>query len=199
MKVSVPEDTTYEMAQLASGYNRETSILPLHGALIASAVAEEGVMPRPTLVDSICAPDGHCLYRSQPSAWKTAVSSGTVAQLRAMMQWVVDFESGTGRKNFRQLRRCAGSSELEFGGKTGSIKVDSIGNIEWFIGYAMRKDVPDSSLALAVVTAHGTLLTVHSSYLGAEIFRHVFCAPKRKKNPARTADKVRAPAAGHPS
>ena len=62
-KVSVPDDTAYAMAEFASGYNRKTSISPLHGALIASAVAEDGVMPCPRVVDSIFRMDGQCLYR----------------------------------------------------------------------------------------------------------------------------------------
>jgi len=174
-KVTVPEDTTYEMAQLASGYNRKTSISPLHGALIASAVAEGGTMPNPRLVDSITSLDGKCLYRSVASMWKTPISDSAAAELKAMMGQVVD--SGTARKTFRLLKRCNGADLLELGGKTGSIKVDSLGNIEWFIGFAVKRGSPEGHLALAVVTAHGGNLTVHSHYIGAEIFRKLLCPP----------------------
>ncbi len=174
-KVIVPEDTTYEMAQLASGYNRKTSISPLHGALIASAVAEGGFMPCPRLVDSIVDSTGSCLYRSVAAAWKTPISDSTATELKAMMGQVVD--SGTARKTFRLLKKCNGADLLECGGKTGSIKVDSLGNIEWFIGFAVKKDDPDGHLALAVVTAYGGNLSVHSHFIGAEIFRKLLCPP----------------------
>ena len=58
-------------------------------------------------------------------------------------------EAGTARKTFRLLRKCAGSGQLEVGGKTGSIEVDSLGDIEWFIGFAERKDDREDRLALA--------------------------------------------------
>ena len=114
-KVTVPDDTTYEMAQLASGYNRKTSIFTLHGALIASAVAEGGFMPSPRLVDSIADSNGTCLYRSVAAAWKTPISDSTAAELKAMMGQVVD--SGTARKTFRLLKKCNGADLLECGGK----------------------------------------------------------------------------------
>lgn len=199
-KVTVPDDTTYEMAQLASGYNRETSISPLHGALIASAVAEGGVMPCPRLVDSIASLDGQCLYRSVPEQWKTAISDGAAAELKTMMGQVVD--SGTARRTFRLLKRCNGADLLELGGKTGSIKVDSLGNIEWFIGFAVKKGDPDDHLALAVLTVHGGYVTVHAHFIGAEIFRKLLCPPGTEplrptyQKQARIARRIRNPGAG---
>jgi cell division protein FtsI/penicillin-binding protein 2 len=196
-KVTVPDDTTYEMAQLASGYNRKTSISPLHGALIASAVAEGGFMPCPRLVDSIATLGGECLYRSVPAAWKTPISDSTAAELKAMMGQVVD--SGTARRTFRLLKRCNGADLLECGGKTGSIKVDSLGNIEWFIGFAVKKDDPDGHLALAVVTAHGGNLTVHSHFIGAEIFRKLLCPPGTEPLRPAPTGRVRSHRVHHPA
>ncbi len=187
-KVLVPDDTSYAMAELASGYNRRTTLSPLHGALIAGTVVEDGAMPEPRLVDSICRTDGQCLYRSQPQVWKNSMRSATACELQTMMNRVV--EVGTCRKTFRLLRRCAWSQGIEYGGKTGSIDVDSMGKIDWFIGFAVDRDEPDRSLAVGIVTVHGRLWTVHSSYLGAEIFRKALRpAPHEqmtKKQSART-------------
>ncbi len=199
-KVTVPDDTTYEMAQLASGYNRKTSISPLHGALIASAVAEGGVMPCPRLVDSVASLDGQCLYRSVPAQWKAPMSDSAAEELKAMMRQVVD--SGTARRTFRLLKRCNGADLLELGGKTGSIKVDSLGNIEWFIGFAVKRNSPEGHLALAVVTVHGGYLTVHSHLIGAEIFRKLLCPPGTEplhpvaQRRVRSAKRARNPGAG---
>jgi penicillin-binding protein A len=168
-RVTVPDDTTYAMAELASGFNRRTTISPLHGALIASAVAGDGAMPLPRLVDSVCRTDGKCIYRSQRAVWRTPVSAATACDLRDMMEKVV--EDGTCRKTFRLLRQCAWSRSFDMGGKTGSVDVDSLGKIDWFIGFAVSKDAPARGLAVAIVTVHGRFWTVHSSYLGSEIFR----------------------------
>nr|MCU0609506.1 penicillin-binding transpeptidase domain-containing protein [Chitinispirillaceae bacterium] len=167
--VSVPDDSTYAMAELASGFNRETMISPLHGALIASAMVMGGSMPCPHLVDSVVRIDGRVLYKSEPSTWRTPVSPATAAEMRAMMQRVV--MKGTAKKSFCALNRSAWSRELDYGGKTGSIGEDSLGKIDWFIGFAGGRGTNEPKLAVGIVTVHGDCWTVHSSYIGAEIFR----------------------------
>ena len=188
-RVSVPDDTTYQMAEFASGFNRHTSLSPLHGALIASAVAEQGVMPCPHFVDSICRTDGGaCLYKSAPASWRTCMARVTSGELREMMNTVV--QKGTARKSFRCLNSCYWSSEIDYGGKTGSIEADSLGKIDWFIGFAKKRDEHGRDLAVAVVTTHGSMWTVHSSYIASEIFRKYFRPerPEPKAIAARPTD-----------
>lgn len=177
-RASVPGDTTYQMAEFASGFNRHTSLSPLHGALIASAVAEQGVMPFPHFVDSVCRIDnGECVYRSAPASWKTCMTRATSGELRAMMNRVV--QKGTARKSFRCLNSCYWSSGIDYGGKTGSLDQDSLGKVDWFIGFAKQRDEQGHDLAIAVVTTHGSMWTVHSSYIASEVFRK-FCRPELK-------------------
>jgi penicillin-binding protein A len=175
--VNVPDDTTFAMAELASGFNRHTRISALHGALIAASIAEDGAMPCPTLVDSVNGAGGECLYRAAPAVWKRSVSAATASELRLLMNKVV--EEGTGRKSFRAFRHYAWSAPIDCGGKTGSIDIDTVGKIDWFIGFAVDRDDPARSLAVAFVTAHGAYWTVHSSFLCAEVFRRYF-QPERK-------------------
>ena len=172
-RVTIPDDTSYAMAELASGFNRGTTLSPVHGALIAAAVAENGCMPVPHIVDSICCiNDGRCLYRQTPAVWRNPMGINTALELRNMMNRVATL--GTCRKAFKVLRNCAWSGDLDYGGKTGSLDVDSLGKIDWFIGFAASKNQPGRRLAVAVVTVHGRLWNVHSSYVGAEIFRKYF-------------------------
>jgi penicillin-binding protein A len=172
-RVTVPDDTSYAMAELASGFNRGTTLSPVHGALIAAAVSENGRMPVPHIVDSIyCINDGRCLYRQTPALWKNSMNNNTAHELRNMMNRVAML--GTCRKAFKVLRNCAWSEDLDYGGKTGSLVVDSLGKIDWFIGFAASKNQPGRRLAVAVVTVHGRLWNVHSSFVGAEIFRKYF-------------------------
>lgn len=182
----VPDDTTYAMAEFASGFNRCTSLSPLHGVLIASAVAEQGAMPFPHVVDSICrTSDGACVYKSSPAQWKTCMSVTTASELRAMMNRVV--QKGTARKSFRCLNSCYWSSGIDYGGKTGSIEADSLGKIDWFIGYAREREGRGRSLAVAVVTTHGSMWTVHSGYIASEVIRRYF-RPESKALAVRPAD-----------
>jgi len=58
--------------------------------------------------------------------------------------------------------------------KTGSIEADTLGKVDWFIGYARRIDGLSPGLAVAIVTTHGAFWTVHSSYIASEVFRKFF-------------------------
>ncbi|MBN2188298.1 MAG: hypothetical protein JW699_02500, partial [Chitinispirillaceae bacterium] len=83
-------------------------------------------------------------------------------------------KAGTCRKAFKVLMQCGWSAALDYGGKSGSLDVDSLGKIDWFIGFAADKNTPQRRLSVSVVTVHGRFWTVHSSFLGAEIFRKQF-------------------------
>ena len=50
--IQIPDDD-YGLAEIASGFNRKTMISPLHAALLASVVANNGIMMSPWLVEKI--------------------------------------------------------------------------------------------------------------------------------------------------
>jgi cell division protein FtsI/penicillin-binding protein 2 len=166
---SISCDSSYVLAELASGFNKKTKLTPLLGALIASCILENGNMPQPSVVDSVLDIDKNkILYKKNPSVWKKSMKVTTAEQLEHMMMSVV--EQGTARKSFKNIRLSAVSKEVSFGGKTGSITADGLGKIDWFIGFAKHNMDPSKRIAISVVTVHGDLWTVHSSLLAAEIF-----------------------------
>ena len=71
----------------------QVQVVPLHMAMIASAVANGGVMMSPYVVDSTLTNAGTVMKQAQPSVWKTPMSPGTAAKLRELMIGVV--QSGT--------------------------------------------------------------------------------------------------------
>jgi peptidoglycan glycosyltransferase len=171
-RVAVPPDTSYAMAECASGFNRITTLSALHGALVSAVALTGGTMPQPRLIDSIVHRNGRCLYRGEFRLWKSAVTASTAVQLRTIMVRVV--EHGTARRSFRTFKWNRWSSEVEVGGKTGSLSVDTLGKIDWFTGYAALRDDRKTSLALAVAMVHGRIWTVHSAYIAAEIVKGYF-------------------------
>jgi cell division protein FtsI/penicillin-binding protein 2 len=195
---SAPADTTYEMAEFASGYNRTTTLSPLLGALIASAVASDGMMPLPLLVDSVVSlKERRLVYKSEPGVWRRPVGTPAAHELSEMMQHVVT--NGTARKSFHTFNRCAWSTAFAYGGKTGSIDVDTLGKIDWFIGFARNKSGTGPGIAVGIVTVHGSLWTVHSGFIGSEMMR-TYLRPQAlagKKN--RSDTQVRAAGGGHPA
>ena len=162
-------DSLYSIAEVASGFNQRTTISPLLGALIASAISENGRMPRPVLVDSINALNGERLYNAKPGTWRVPIGESTAKELREMMGCVSRY--GTARKSFRYIKQSERFNEFEYGGKTGSIDKDGVGRVDWFIGFARHPKEVDQRIAIGVVTVHGAYWTVHSSFIAAEFFR----------------------------
>jgi penicillin-binding protein A len=162
------KDSLLIIAEAASGFNTVTRISPLFGALIASSIAENGVMPVPTLVDSVYG-DSCIVYRAAPGTWRTPIKENTASALKDMMSRVV--QKGTARHSFHYARNSTCFIDVEYGGKTGSVDEDTLGKIDWFIGFARHKSDPKQRLAVGVVTVHDEYWTVHSSFIGEELFR----------------------------
>ncbi len=161
-------DTALTLAELASGFNQNTTMSPLFGALIASAICENGAMPKPSIVDSIKNKE-KCEYKAEAQTWRTPIKERTARELRIMMHSVAKY--GTARKSFRTINHTAQFNTLEYGGKTGSVDKDSTGRVDWFIGFAKNPKNRNERIAVGAVTVHGAYWTVHSSYIAAEYFR----------------------------
>ncbi|MCU0306301.1 MAG: penicillin-binding protein 2 [Thermoleophilia bacterium] len=119
---------------------------PLQMAMVAGAVANDGVMMRPYLMRRITDRAGDLVRQQRPEE-VGRVSDSTVAQeLNQMMQQVV--EEGTGTS--------AALSGLEVAGKTGTAETgDPERNQAWFIGFAPADD-PQVAVAVVVEDTSGT-------------------------------------------
>jgi len=169
--VATCSDSTFDIAEFASGFNQRTLLSPLHGACIAAAISQEGTMPTPTLIDSIVhQKSGEKKYSATPAPWQQAITPSTAAALRTLMHSVIVY--GTGRKHFKDMKNSNRFNDFSYGGKTGSVDKDGIGRIDWFIGFATHPQFTDERIAVAAVSAHGAYWTVHSSYLAAEAMRY---------------------------
>ncbi|NLD91619.1 MAG: hypothetical protein GX639_03010 [Fibrobacter sp.] len=168
--VLIATDSIFNLAELSSGFNENTRISALHGAMIAGAICENGTMYKPFVVDSVTSVDNSILYRNTKSEWRTPLKEGTSRELREMMQAVV--RKGTARKSFNLIRKTSAFDTLEYGGKTGSVDKDTTGRVDWFVGFVRNPGNPKERMAVGVVTVHGANWTVHSSYIAAEYFRN---------------------------
>jgi len=165
-----PCDSAYAQAEVACGFNQQTRMSPLFGALLACAVSENGTMPAPHVVDSIIdMREWRRVYRAESQAWRAAVRPVTAANLARMMQEVV--RAGTARESFGIVKNTRAFDGFRCGGKTGSVDRDGVGRVDWFVGFAAHPSDPERRLAAGIVTVHGAQWTVHSSYLAAEMFR----------------------------
>lgn len=164
------QDSSFHIAEIASGFNQQTQISPLFGALIASSISQEGTMPVPILVDSVTlASSGRLLYKADPRPWRRAMEKSTAERLSLLMQDVARY--GTARKSFRYVKGSYHFNDIAYGGKTGNVDKDSLGRVDWFVGFAKHPSDSSQRIATGVVSVHGPYWTVHSSFLGAEIIR----------------------------
>jgi len=167
--IHIPDDD-FGLAEIASGFNKKTMISPLHAALLASVVANNGVMVAPWLVEHICNGYGESLYERQPTMLASPVSKGTAENLKVLMRDTVLY--GTCRKPFRLLRRKKAFKDVELGGKTGTIndKIDRF-KYDWLAAYAIPRN-NDKAICIAVLSVHGEKLGVRANELGRHIINY---------------------------
>ncbi|MEU9308099.1 penicillin-binding transpeptidase domain-containing protein [Streptomyces sp. NPDC048256] len=143
-----PEDNPPQNALdgIGQGSNRAT---PLQMAMVASAVANDGKLMKPYMVDQLKAPNLDTLETTEPQQLSQAVSSKTAQALQEMMESVVNDQQGTGGK--------AKIDGVTVGGKTGTAQ-HGLNNKEkpyaWFISYAKLSD-GSAPVAVAVVVEDG--------------------------------------------
>jgi peptidoglycan glycosyltransferase len=130
------------LAQTSIG-QRDVRMTPLHAALVAATVANDGVQMRPYLVEQVQAPDLTVIDSTQPEEWREPISADVANQLTEMMRSVVDNGSG----------RAARISGVQVAGKTGTAQVsDEVADHTWFMGFA---PADDPQIAVAVFVANG--------------------------------------------
>jgi penicillin-binding protein A len=114
-------------------------VTPLQMALVASTIANDGVLPRPYIVDRVLGHDGSLVERSRPSNLGRAIKSQTAAELTQMMISVVQGGTGT----------AAQIPGIQVAGKTGTAET-GINHVytAWFVSFA---PADNPKVAVAVV------------------------------------------------
>ena len=141
-----PEDISSvgELAWSGVGQAR-VQATPLHMAMIAGCIANDGVMMSPKLIDQVTGSTGIPRLRSTNGVYKRAVGADTAAVIEDYMRSTV--EDGTGYR--------AAVDGWTVCGKTGSAETSNDKSIEtnaWFVGYIEEETCP---YAVAVVIEEG--------------------------------------------
>jgi penicillin-binding protein A len=159
------------LTQAASGFTRDNTMSPVHGAMLASTIVNKGSMVTPFIVKEITDQNGLVIYKPgiiQPIQVMKPESANKIEQM--MEQTVL---SGTSRKAFRKILKERKFKEIEMGGKTGHLTgTNPKGRTDWFVGYA--SDNENNTVALAAITVNIKTWTVKSSSLAEMMFRKHF-------------------------
>jgi cell division protein FtsI/penicillin-binding protein 2 len=165
-------DEPYELAEIACGFNRETTLSPLHGVLMAAAILNDGKMIAPAIVEKVADENGRILYQSHLTELNQVISPDASQDILELMQATV--QSGTSKKAFRGYRKDRILSKLIIGGKTGSIfNKPRDARIDWFVGFAKEKQGTEK-LAISVVVAHEKYIGIRASRYARMAIQHYF-------------------------
>jgi peptidoglycan glycosyltransferase len=147
---SIPSADSFEfdvpgLAQTAIG-QRDVRATPLLMALSAAAIANDGEIMVPYLVDEVFNAEGVVQESAEPVVWLRATSPSTAAALTDLMEGVVT--SGTGKR--------ASVPGIRMAGKTGTAEVPDAAPHAWFVGFGPVDASPDDpQIAIAVVVESG--------------------------------------------
>jgi cell division protein FtsI/penicillin-binding protein 2 len=170
-RFNVPEDNI-GIAEIASGFNRQTLVTPLHAAWIGSVLVAGGAASPPWLVERIQEEQGREIYKHQEEVAIRVLSPPIAKSMQALMEATVRY--GTCHKSFAGRRRDRHLRSVVFGGKTGNInnRKDTI-KYDWFLGYG-RDTEQGHQLALSVMMIHGRYLGHRANVVAFDLLRYYF-------------------------
>ncbi|WP_329119979.1 penicillin-binding transpeptidase domain-containing protein [Streptomyces sp. NBC_01465] len=170
-----PEDNRPQnaMAGIGQASNRAT---PLQMAMVASAVANDGKLMKPYMVDQLTAPNLDVVSKTKPEKMSEPLSAANAQNLQAMMENVVT--NGTGKS--AQM-----GNGITVGGKTGTAQ-HGLNNSEkpyaWFISYAKVNGSSPVAVAVVVEDASANRDDISGGGFAAPIAKAVMQAVINSKN-----------------
>lgn len=168
-QAQIPDEKGFELTQVASGYNRFNTMSPVHGAMIAGAIINDGKIVAPYLIEEI-SQEKEIIYKGEGYDIGQAITKESAAKVREMMEQTV--LKGTSRKTFRKLVQDKKYGDVEMGGKTGHFSgLNPKGTNDWFVGYASDGE---TKVAIAAITVNVQKWTVKSAALAEMMFREHF-------------------------
>ena len=161
------ESDLMELMQTSFGQGK-TLVTPYHMALLASAIANDGVIMLPTLIDRIESAEGEIVSEKGPVSYTRILTADEAASLKRLMVGVVTSGSAS----------ALSGRGYNAAGKTGSaeyVKSDgSIGTHSWFVGI-LEPSHPE--LVIAVLAEDGGSGATTAVPIAGAVFDAFFSSP----------------------
>ncbi len=159
-------DDDVMLVQTAFGQGK-TLMTPFHLALIASAIANDGVLMKPYLIDHVISPTGEEVSRTKETVYRTLFTADEAEALTGIMEAVVEEGSASllSEEGFRAAGKTGSAEYLKSDGSTGTHS--------WFVGF----DQPgDPNLVIAVIAEDGGAGSSTAVPIAAEVLRSYYAA-----------------------
>lgn len=159
-----PEDPDAAQLAMSAIGQFDVRATTLQMAMVAAAVANDGVTMNPQLVEEITSPDLTPLQTLDPTDFKRAMTPEHAAELKEMMVYVVNHGTGSN----------GAIPGVEVAGKTGSAQTaPDRPSIAWYISFA---PADNPRVAVAVAVEDGNPGEVSGNQLAAPIAKSVMQA-----------------------
>ena len=136
----------------------ETLITPLNNVLIACAIANEGTVYKPHLVNQVISAEGRVVKETEKSVYRTIMTPSMANTLEGYM--TLTSEMGTAD--------TLNTERFKIASKTGTAEKDGVKPFAWYIGYA---PVDNPQIALAIVVENVGASTVYAVPIADAIYQ----------------------------
>lgn len=170
-RITIPEGEL-GFARTAAGF-WNTTLSPIHAAMLASAIAKDGNMIRPVLVQSVTDAKG-TVYKAPSGAQviRKTVRPQTAAAVREMMEATV--ATGTGYKAFHDASGKPFLPGIRVAGKTGTLtRASTQQYYTWFVGFAPSTE---PKVAIASLVVNKPKWRTRANVLARDVLRMYFAA-----------------------
>lgn len=164
--IEIPESEATELNIATMSIGQSIAVTPLQLISAASAVANGGVLLKPTLVKAITDADGQVVKEFKPEPVRQVISKNTSQTLMRLLTNVVS--KGTGRNAFVEGYGAAG--------KTGTAQVVEAGGYadgKYVASFAGFAPADDPQIAVLVMVAEPTGAMYFGSQVAAPAFRAI--------------------------
>ncbi len=169
-------ESGYNLAEIASGFNKDTQMSPVHCALLSSVVANDGALTYPRLVTKVIDNKSHIAWENEKHT-KQVIKKEVSDELKELMRATIN--KGTARRKFRNLKSRI-KKNLDIGGKTGSITGGfPFGKRDWFTSFAVPLESPNDGISVCVMNINFKKWYVKSARLAQEIIQYYYSDIKK--------------------
>lgn len=133
---------------------------PLHMALMTSAIANDGAMMKPYVVNKIVDRKGEIVYTSEPKVLANPVTPEIASEITDLM--IKTTKSGTARN--------ASLKNIQVASKTGTAENSTGENHSWYVGFA---PADDPKVVVAVIVEQGGLGAEIATPIGRDVILSV--------------------------
>ncbi|MBU0600344.1 hypothetical protein KJ997_06220 [bacterium] len=165
---AIIDNEPFSVAASGAGFG-SINMSPLHGALIAATIANQGKMMSPYMIKKIVDKKGNALMEYRPYEAKAPILSSTAEIIKEMMIQTVHGD-GNAHKSFYDKGGRPYLPWIKVAGKTGSLSNGNL-NYTWFVGFA---PVDNPQIAIAVMIGNYNTWKAKAGVVARELLKAYF-------------------------